>query len=49
MISIGDNAHRQLNIQMFIMFSAAFFLKPGFHADISLVVGEISLIENQEN
>ena len=47
--NIGENTHCQSNIQMFIMFSAIFFLKPGFHSNISLVVGEISVNENQKN
>ena len=34
--SIGENSHCQLNIQISIMFSAIFFLKPGFHSGTPL-------------
>ena len=48
-ISIGENTHCQLNIQMSIMFSVMFFLKPGFHSGISLVAGENFASGNHKN
>ena len=48
-ISIEENTHCQLSIQMSIMFSVIFLLKPAFHSGISLVTGEIFVSENQKN
>ena len=48
-ISIGENTHCQMNIQMSIMFSVMVFLKLGFHLGISLVAGKNFASGNQKN